>query len=140
MGDRSSCIRSQEKSSIAKTPACRPTFVAEYCGGACSRLLVRLRQRSKGSLGSPTEGAILGFQALSAEKFRKPTVCPSHDSMTMLSCQWLPMSIQWWRGHGQEAKRGSVGIASRGLGSAEGCVANFAQEVVKGQLPLSVGD
>src|SRR5215510_2618353 len=38
---------------------------ANFRGGVCSRLLARLRQRSKGSSGSPTEGAILGFQALS---------------------------------------------------------------------------
>src|SRR5262249_35820497 len=39
----------------------------------------------------------------------KPTVCPSHDPATMLSNQWLLTSIQWWRGHGQEAKRGETG-------------------------------
>jgi hypothetical protein len=39
----------------------------------------------------------------------KPTVCLSHDSANMLSDQSLPTSIQWWRGHGQEAKRGEAG-------------------------------
>src|SRR5262249_21123110 len=38
-----------------------------------------------------------------------PTVCPSHDSTTMLSYQELPTSIELWRGHGREAKRGEAG-------------------------------
>src|SRR5262245_34178876 len=38
----------------------------------------------------------------------KPTVCPSHDSTRVLSYQSLPTSSELWRGHGQEAKRGSV--------------------------------
>ena len=33
-----------------------------------------------------------------------PTVCPSHDSASILSYQELPTSIQWWIGHDQEAK------------------------------------
>src|SRR6266478_809455 len=37
------------------------------------------------------------------------TVCPSNDSASMLSYQELPTSIQLWRGHGQEAKRGEAG-------------------------------
>jgi hypothetical protein len=37
------------------------------------------------------------------------TVCPSHDSARMLSYQALPTSIEWWRGHGQEAQRGEAG-------------------------------
>ena len=37
------------------------------------------------------------------------TVCPSHDSARMLSYQELPTSIEWWRGHGQGAKRGEAG-------------------------------
>jgi hypothetical protein len=41
--------------------------------------------------------------------FHKPTVCPSHDPANMLSDQELPTSIQVWRGHGQEAKRGEAG-------------------------------
>src|SRR5262249_12157118 len=38
-----------------------------------------------------------------------PTVCPPNDSSSMLSYQELPTRIQWWRGHGQEAKRGVAG-------------------------------
>ena len=38
-----------------------------------------------------------------------PTVCPSKDFANILSYQSLPTSIQLWRGHGQEAKRGEVG-------------------------------
>ena len=37
------------------------------------------------------------------------TVCPSHDSARMLSYQELPTSLQWWRGYGEEAKRGEAG-------------------------------
>jgi hypothetical protein len=40
------------------------------------------------------------------ERLNKPTVCPSNDSASMLSYQELPTSIQWWRGHSQEAKIG----------------------------------
>jgi hypothetical protein len=36
----------------------------------------------------------------------RPTVCPSHNSTRLLSYQSLPTSSEWWRGHGQEAKRG----------------------------------
>src|SRR5215470_17326361 len=43
--------------------------------------------------------------------FYKPTVCPSDDSAHMLSDQELLTSIQWWRGHGQEAHRGEAGGA-----------------------------
>jgi hypothetical protein len=39
----------------------------------------------------------------------RPTVCPSNDSANILSYQELPTSIQLWRGHGQEAKRGDAG-------------------------------
>ena len=38
-----------------------------------------------------------------------PTVCPSKDFANILSYQSLPTSIQLWRGHGQEAKRGDAG-------------------------------
>ena len=38
-----------------------------------------------------------------------PTVCPSHDFAHMLSDQEFPTSIQVWRGHGQEANKGSAG-------------------------------
>src|SRR5437899_2903024 len=38
-----------------------------------------------------------------------PTVCPSHDPANMLLYQELLTSIQVWRGHGQEAKRGEAG-------------------------------
>src|SRR5215510_8709897 len=37
-----------------------------------------------------------------------PTVYPSHNPAKMLSDQELPRSAQWWRGHGQEAKRGEA--------------------------------
>jgi hypothetical protein len=37
-----------------------------------------------------------------------PTVCPSHDAARLLCYQWVPTSIAWWRGHGQEAKRGEA--------------------------------
>jgi hypothetical protein len=39
----------------------------------------------------------------------KPTVCPSSDSASVLSYQEFPTRIQWWRGPGEEAKRGEVG-------------------------------
>src|SRR5262249_3911316 len=39
----------------------------------------------------------------------KPTVCPSNNSASLLSYQSLQTSSEVWRGHGQEAKRGSVG-------------------------------
>src|SRR5215831_12555163 len=42
------------------------------------------------------------------ERQFRPTVCPSHNSARMLSYQELLTSIQWWRGHGQEAKRGET--------------------------------
>ena len=35
-----------------------------------------------------------------------PTVCPSHNSASLLSYQSLPTSSELQRGHGQEAKRG----------------------------------
>src|SRR5215510_3595870 len=39
----------------------------------------------------------------------RPTVRPANNSARMLSYQELPTSIQLWRGHGQEAKRGEAG-------------------------------
>ena len=59
-----------------------------------------------------TEGEIIE-QRPRAKPFPKclliPTVCPSNDSTSMLSYQELPTSIQVWRGHSQEAKRGEAG-------------------------------
>jgi len=48
---------------------------------------------------------------MSPEKDRQhiPTVCLSDDSASMLSYQEFLTSIQLWRGHGQEAKRGEAG-------------------------------
>src|SRR5215467_7517852 len=39
----------------------------------------------------------------------RPTVCPSHNSASLLLYQSLPRSSEVWRGHGQEAKRGETG-------------------------------
>ena len=38
-----------------------------------------------------------------------PTVCPAHNAAHMLSDQEVPTSIQVWRGHNEEAKRGEAG-------------------------------
>ena len=38
----------------------------------------------------------------------RPPVCPSNDSARVGSYQEFPTSIQLWRDHGQEAKRGEV--------------------------------
>jgi len=55
------------------------------------------------ALADPTRFQIL--QAIA----HTPTVCPAHDSASLLSYQGLPTSIQAWRGHSQEAKRGEAG-------------------------------
>jgi len=54
------------------------------------------------------EGRV-SYRALKLRFDIKPTVCPSNDFAHMLSDQEFPTSIQVWRGHGQEAKKGSAG-------------------------------
>jgi integration host factor subunit beta len=68
----------------------------------------RLRHRQARKGRNPRTGNPVQIPAKAIPSFT-PTVCPSHDSASILLYQYFPTSIQVWRGHSQEAKRGSAG-------------------------------
>jgi hypothetical protein len=65
-----------------------------------------------------------------------PTVCPSNNSANVLLYQELPTSIQLWRGHGQEVKRGEA--ARHRITRNLKCLGHFSSRVRPPGCPCSL--